>query len=195
MSNHDKYFDLTVEGVAFANRVREVAVRGGDSYYGVTLAVLRGKAEGPDNVVPKTFIDCNVVGKEATAMMDQIASLFANNSNDDQPGPGVMLGFRASDLELVEYTRSSGEKIGQQDKSLKARLFDIKWYRVNGHTTYSPSQQKRRDARQAGNASQTSDVNAQTESVSSQKTDPVAHTHQQPVANVATNGNGETVAA
>jgi hypothetical protein len=133
------YYDLTTTGVGFINRFRKVKPDQGDPYYSVTIAAMRGKANNEGHV-QKTFIDCNVVG-DATLMAKQLETFF-----DDENKPKVMVKFVFGDLEHRAFPYKSGERKGQTGYALKGRLFDIKWYKVNGDTTvYSVAEMKRHE--------------------------------------------------
>jgi hypothetical protein len=135
MSN--QYYDLTTTGVAYVNRFRKVKPDQGDDYYSVTLAAMRGKANNEGHI-QKTYIDCNVVGN-AVEMVQQLESFFHDGAEHK-----VMIKFVLSDLELRSFVYKSGERKGQTGYALKGRLFDIKWYKVNGDTTvYSAAEIER----------------------------------------------------
>ena len=135
MSSDNKYFDLTTSGVGFINRFRLNKPSNGNPYYSVTIAALRGKLnEGKSQ---KTYIDCNVVG-DAVAMAEKLSPYFDNDAD-----PSVMVRFVAGDLEQRKFEYKSGERKGQTGYALKARLFDIKWFKVNGETVHSAAEQQR----------------------------------------------------
>ena len=139
MSNpNDTYYDLHVKGTGFINRFRKVTPEQGESYYGVTIAALRGKpnAEGK---VQKTYIDCNVVGDDAIEMCRQMESFFEGDA------PKVMVSFTIGDLEQRAFQYKRGERKGQTGYALKGRLFDIKWFKANGgETVYSSAEIERK---------------------------------------------------
>lgn len=137
MSN--EYYDLTLNGVGFANRFRKNTPSGGKSYYSVTIAALRGKP-GEDGKVAKTYIDCNFVGN-AVAMAEQMAKYF-----EGEKDPAVMIKFVASDLELKPFEYKSGARKGERGTTLKGRLFDVKWFKVDDNTFYSDAERLRHEA-------------------------------------------------
>jgi hypothetical protein len=153
MSN--QYYDLTTTGVGFINRFRKVTPDQGDPYYSVTIAAMRGKANNEGHV-QKTFFDCNVVG-EATLMVKQLESFFEGDND-----PRVMIKFVLGDPEQRAFQYKSGERKGQTGFALKGRLFDIKWYKVNGDTTVYSAAEIARHALLPENSSddKTSKVNS-----------------------------------
>jgi hypothetical protein len=136
MSSDNQYFDLTTSGVGFINRFRLNKPNNGNPYYSVTIAALRGKLN--DGKSQKTYIDCNVVG-DAIAMAEQLAPHFAGGAE-----PSIMVRFVAGDLEQRKFEYKSGERKGQSGYALKARLFDIKWFKLGGETVYSEAEQLRK---------------------------------------------------
>ena len=133
----DQYYDLTTTGVAYVNRFRKVKPEQGNPYYSVTLAAMRGKANNEGHI-QKTYIDCNVLGN-AVEMIQQLESLFKDGAE-----PKVMIKFVVGDLEQRAFVYKSGDRKGHTGSSLKGRLFDIKWYKVNGDTTvYSAAETER----------------------------------------------------
>jgi len=136
----ENFYDLIVTGVAFINRFRKVQPEQGEAYYAVTLACLRGAPNG-EGRVQKTYIDCNVCG-DAIAMAKQLDAVFKGDQD-----PKVMVGFALGDLEQRAFQYKRGERKGQTGYALKGRLFDIKWFKVNGgETVYSPKETERRNA-------------------------------------------------
>jgi aminopeptidase N len=49
----------------------------------------------------------------------------------------VLVGFKLGDLYADTFTYTHGEKAGQPGVSLKARLLQIRWAKVDGETVYS----------------------------------------------------------
>ncbi len=132
----DNNFDLITTGVGFINRFRLNKPEGGTPYYSMAIAAMHGKAND-EGKVKKTYIDCNVVGP-AIEMTRHIEACF-----EDDEEPAIMVKFVAGDLEQRSFIYKSGAKQGQQGFALKARVFDIKWYRVNGETYYSEAERQR----------------------------------------------------
>ncbi len=138
MSTQDNYFDLTTTGVGYINRFRKVTPENSDPYYSITIAAMRGKASSEGHI-KKTYVDCNVVGA-AIEMCQQLETFFEGNNE-----PKVLIGFMFGDLEQRAFQYQRGERKGQTGYALKGRLFDIKWYKVNGdETVYSQSEIERK---------------------------------------------------
>jgi len=131
-----EYFDLTTTGVAYINRFRLNKPQQGKPYYSITLAAMRGKANDEGHI-EKTYIDCNLVG-DAIQMAERIEPYF-----DEDNDPSIMVKFVVGDLELRPFEYSSGERKGERGFSLKARLFDIKWFKIGGRIFYSDAEQQR----------------------------------------------------
>ena len=112
------YVDLHVAGFGFLNRVRHVKPTKGKPYWAVTVAAMRG-----DNK-DKTYFDCIVVGDNVNALFNKHLS---NLTKDDV----VTASFKLGDLHTDTFTYSSGDKQGQTGFSLKARLFQVKYLKVN----------------------------------------------------------------
>lgn len=146
MSTQDNnYFDLLTTGVGFVNRFRLVKPSNGDPYYSITIAAMRGKANA-DGKIAKTYIDCNIVG-DAVEMVKHIEPLFANEAE-----PAVMVKFVVGDLELKSFEYQSGNKKGERGYALKGRLFDIKWFKVDGKIFYSEAERLRHETANAAHS-------------------------------------------
>ncbi len=146
MSSDNQYFDLTTTGVGFINRFRLNKPTNGHPYYSVTIAALRGKLND-EGKSQKTYIDCNIVG-DATVMAKQLAVHFERNAD-----ASVMVRFVAGDLEQRKFEYKSGERKGQTGYALKARLFDIKWFKIDGNTFYSEAERQRHAEQKSDSAS------------------------------------------
>lgn len=136
MSNN--HYDLVTTGTGFINRFRLINPSQGNPYYAINIAALRGEIND-EGKAAKTYVDCNVVGNAAVAMAKLLEPFF-----DDNAEPVIMIGFTFGDLEERSFVYQSGDRKGQTGSSLKARLFDIKWYRINQETFYSPAEIERK---------------------------------------------------
>jgi len=155
MSNQDNnYFDLLTTGVGYVNRFRLVKPSNGDPYYSITIAAMHGKANN-DGKIAKTYIDCNIVG-DAVEMAKYIEPLFTNDAE-----PTVIVKFVVGDLEVKSFEYQSGNKKGERGYALKGRLFDIKWFKVDGKIFYSEAERLRHET--ANVAQSQSHVNGQTD--------------------------------
>ena len=117
----ESYFDLHIQGVGYLNRVREVSVRKGPPYLSCTIAALRGSA----GAVEKTYLDCRVVGQEAT----DVVRRFAGEVDQRK----VLIGFKAGDLWLDRFIYGErSPKAGQAGAAMKARLLAIQFVKIDG---------------------------------------------------------------
>jgi hypothetical protein len=125
MSNETKYFDLHTTGIGYLNRIREVTPRKGAPFMATTIAALRGSSDD----VEYAYIDCNVVGAEATKLVRRCIEAV-------DAGKKVLVSFRIGDIWADAFTYEKGEKKGQTGVSLKGRLLFIGWIKVDGETVY-----------------------------------------------------------
>lgn len=130
-----KYFDLHISGIGYLNRAREVPVKRGKPFLAVDVAALHGEA---DNVVYTRF-DCRVSGKEAQTIVRQLMPAVT-------AGQKVLVGFKLGDLYAETFTYTRGEREGETGVSLKARLLNITWAKVNGESVTLPASDQERAA-------------------------------------------------
>jgi len=123
MSNNEttKYFDLHTNGIGYLNRVREVTPEEGTPFLSVTIAALRGSVDN----VQYTYFECHVSGKKAQEVVRQLKSAVEGKLK-------VLIGFTLSDLYAESFTYKNGDKAGETGVSLKARLLNIAWAKVDG---------------------------------------------------------------
>ncbi len=124
-NNQKSYFDLHTTGFGLLNRVRLVTPKKGNPFYAVTIAACRGD-DGE-----KTYIDCKVVSKEAIALFEQHKlETYDFSINGQDKGS---LSFVISDLYLETFTYNSNHstKPGQPGASIKGRLLNVKYLKVN----------------------------------------------------------------
>lgn len=115
----EKYFDLHITGLGYLNRIREVHPKRGQNFLAVEISALHGAAEA----VKYTRFDCRVSGREAERLVRAaIKHLKAKRK--------VLVGFKLGDL----YPELEA---GQTGVSLKARLLQIGWVKVDGKTVYT----------------------------------------------------------
>lgn len=120
-----EYFDLQTTGLGYLNRAREVPTRG-DSFLAVDVAALHG---AKDNVQYTRF-DCIVRGSKAQEIVKSLIP-------DIEADRAVLVGFKLGDLYADTFKYTSGDKAGETGVSLKARLLQITWAKVDGNTVYS----------------------------------------------------------
>lgn len=120
-----EYFDLQTIGLGYLNRAREVPTRG-EPFLAVDIAALHG---AKDNVQYTRF-DCIVRGKKAQEIVRGLMP-------DIEADRAVLVGFKLGDLYADTFRYTNGEKAGEIGVSLKARLLQISWAKVDGETRYS----------------------------------------------------------
>lgn len=127
-NSDSRYFDLHTTGIGYLNEVREVRPEGGNPFWSVKLAALRGHVDK----VEHTYFECVVVGEEAKDLVSQLKSAVDVDFK-------VLVGFQLSDLVGELFVFKTGELAGQPGVSLKARLLRLQWVKVNGQAF--PTQQ------------------------------------------------------
>lgn len=121
-----QYFDLHTHGVGYVNRIREVPVKRGDSFWACDIAALHGA----EDAVEYTRFDCRVSGTEAAQIIKRLHKA-------GQEEKKILIGFKLGDLYPDLFTYKSGDKAGRAGVSLKARLLFISWVKVAGDTVYT----------------------------------------------------------
>ena len=125
-----EYFDLQTTGLGYLNRAREVPTRG-EPFLAVDIAALHG---AKDNVQYTRF-DCIVRGKKAQEIVKRLMP-------DIEADRAVLVGFRLGDLYAETFKYTNGEKAGDIGVSLKSRLLQIMWAKVDGVAVYSARSEK-----------------------------------------------------
>ena len=125
-SSDAKYFDLQTTGLGYLNRVREVTPEGGNPFWSVTLAALRGSVDNAQY----THFECRVSGKQAQEIVRQLQPAVEGRLK-------VLVGFTLSDLTAETFTFKQGERAGTTGVSMKARLLRIAWAKVDGQPFFS----------------------------------------------------------
>lgn len=134
-NSSNEYFDLHVSGVGYLNRVREVPVKRGGSFWACDIAALHGSKED----VQTTRFDCRVSGTEATTLIQDCEQAVTDKQK-------VLIGFKLGDLYAETFVYQTGDKKGQTGVSLKARLLFISWIKVDGETVYKAPVKTNADA-------------------------------------------------
>ena len=119
--NTPKYFDLHSTGVGYLNRVRLVTPDRGKPFLAADISALHGSIDN----VEYTRFDCRISG---SAAKDAIMAL-KDKANDEQNK--VLIGFKLGDLYAESFTYKRGKRAGQIGISLKARLLQVHWAKVN----------------------------------------------------------------
>lgn len=138
-----KYYDLHISGVGYVNRIREVSVKRGDSFFACDISALHGA----DDAIEYTRFDCRVSGNEAERLIKKIQPYEADHKK-------ILIGFKLGDLYTDIFTYEKGDKKGQTGVSLKARLLLITFIQVDGQRIYTLPP-KADDGNQPANSPQT----------------------------------------
>lgn len=123
------YFDLHTTGLGYANRMREVKVRG-QNFWAVDISALRGSSDD----VEYTKFDCRISGREALEVMTRFKA-------DIDAKKKVLVGFKIGDIYPETFTFEKGEKAGQTGVVLKGRLLQVAWVKVDGKTVFTAQEQ------------------------------------------------------
>ena len=125
-SSNAKFFDLQTSGLGYINQIREVAPEGGDAFWTVNLAALRGSVDN----VQYTHFECRVSGKQAQDLVRQLRPAVDGKLKG-------LIGFTLSDLVGEAFLFKQGERAGTPGFSMKARLLRISWAKVDGQPFYT----------------------------------------------------------
>ncbi|HHX2503758.1 TPA: DUF3577 domain-containing protein [Neisseria subflava] len=136
--SNQNYFNLTVDGIGFLNRPREVqGKRKSSNYYACTIQASRGDAG------EKTRFDLRIVGDKAKELFARLLEEFPQLlSKNHRERPTVVVGFRAGDIQTVKFetnNRETGEVL--ETLSIDGRLLKFKFIKVNGNMWYQSSYQ------------------------------------------------------
>lgn len=124
-NSSNDFFDLHTSGVGYVNRIREVPVKRGDSFWACDIAALHGAKDD----VQTTRFDCRVNGSEAEKLIMRCEQAVTDEKK-------VLIGFKLGDLYAETFVYEKGDKKGQTGISLKARLLYISWIKVDGENVY-----------------------------------------------------------
>jgi len=124
--NTTKYYDLHIHGVGYVNRIREVPVKRGDSFWACDISALHGA----EDAIEYTRFDCRVSGSEAAKLIKRLDKACQEEKK-------ILIGFKLGDLYAEPFVYRKGNKQGETGVSLKARLLYISWIRVNGEPVYT----------------------------------------------------------
>jgi CRISPR/Cas system-associated endoribonuclease Cas2 len=125
-NNAEKYYDLHIHGVGYVNRIREVQVKRGDSFWACDISALHGAADA----VEYTRFDCRVSGAEAAKLIKRLDKACQEEKK-------ILIGFKLGDLYAESFVYEKGKKQGETGISLKARLLYISWIKVDGESVYT----------------------------------------------------------
>jgi Protein of unknown function (DUF3577) len=121
-----KYYDLHVHGAGYVNRIREVPVKRGDSFWACDIAALHGA----DDAIEYTRFDCRVSGSEAAKLIKRLDKACQEQKK-------ILIGFKLGDLYAESFVYQKGDRQGETGVSLKARLLYISWIKVDGESVYT----------------------------------------------------------
>ncbi len=125
----DVYFDLHTQGIGYLNRVRKVTPKRSKPFWAVDISALHGSADN----VEYTRFDCRVSGRKA----QEIIELLEQAIKDDKK---VLVGFKIGDIYPDVFVYQSGDKQGQTGVSLKGRLLQITWAKIDGNPVELPGE-------------------------------------------------------
>lgn len=128
----NKYFDLHTTGIGYLNRIREVPVKKGNSFWACNIAALRGSSDD----VEYTYFDCKVSGTDAANLMQRCNSWIEKAEKLGKPEPKILIGFNIGDIYTETFTYGSGKKKGETGVSLKGRLVYISFITIDGIEVY-----------------------------------------------------------
>ena len=120
-----KYFDLHTTGFGYANRMREVKMRG-QGFWAVDISALRGNSDDAQY----TKFDTRISGREALEVLTRFKA-------DIDAKKKVLVGFRIGDIYPETFIFEKGEKAGQTGVVLKGRLLQVAWVKVDGKMLYT----------------------------------------------------------
>lgn len=124
--NTTKYYDLHIHGIGYVNRIREVPVKRGNSFWACDISALHGA----ENDIQYTRFDCRVSGSEAERLIKKLHDACQKEKK-------ILIGFKLGDLYPDSFTYQSEDKQGETGISLKARLLFISWIKVDGESVYT----------------------------------------------------------
>lgn len=124
--NSTKYYDLHVHGVGYVNRIREVPVKRGDSFWACDISALHGA----EDAIEYTRFDCRISGSEAAKLIKRLDKACQEDKK-------ILIGFKLGDLYAESFVYRKGDRQGETGVSLKARLLYIGWIRVDGEPVYT----------------------------------------------------------
>lgn len=129
------YFDLHTSGLGYLNRARFVEVRQGEGYLAVDIVALTGDADDPQ----RTRFDCNVVGTDAKDAVEFLKPMIDARQK-------VLVAFKVGDMTPDTFVYRKGDKAGKTGVSLKCRLLQVRWAKVDGQEVELPGKDAPRDS-------------------------------------------------
>ena len=142
------YFNQTLDGVGYLNRIEWLTPENGDSYLVATI----NSVVGPESKTWNTRFDCTVAST-AREDLEFIAGLLSGVNAQ------VFVAFRAGDLRLSTFVHKSGKNAGQTGVAARVRLMSLGYCSIDGREIELPSQLAKREA--ATSASKPEEVPAE----------------------------------
>ena len=138
-----KYFNVILSGIAYLNRLRTVEPKEGETYQSVQVALLTGRDEN----VQYVYAECNIVSKQAKAVIEQFGSKITEDNK-------VLAQVQIGDIKPDSYTLKNN---GERRHVLRGRLIRIGFLRVNGEEVYKAPPAEDADDSSEGAGSSESD--------------------------------------
>ena len=130
------YFNQTLDGVGYLNRIEWLTPENGDPYLVATI----NSVVGPESKTWNTRFDCTV----ASTAREDLEFISANVV--ESADPKIFVAFRAGDLRLSTFVHKSGKNAGQTGVAARVRLMSLGYCSVDGYELELPSQLAKREA-------------------------------------------------
>ena len=130
------YFNQTLDGVGYLNRIEWLTPENGDPYLVATI----NSVVGPESKTWNTRFDCTV----ASTAREDLEFISANVA--DSVDPKIFVAFRAGDLRLSTFVHKSGKNAGQTGVAARVRLMSLGYCSIDGFDLELPSQLAKREA-------------------------------------------------
>ena len=124
------YFNQTIDGVGYLNRIEWLTPENGDAYLVATI----NSVVGPENKTWNTRFDCTVAST-AREDLEFIAERMAQTGDAN-----IFVAFRAGDMRLSTFVHKSGNKSGQVGIAARVRLIALGYCAIDGQAITLPSQ-------------------------------------------------------
>ncbi len=143
------YFNQTLEGVGYLNRIEWLAPENGDPYLVATI----NSVVGPESKTWNTRFDCTV----ASTAREDLEFISAHVEDGDAK---IFVAFRAGDLKLSTFVHKSGKNAGQPGVAARVRLMSLGYCSIDGIEIELPSQLAKREAEASKPVEVPADANA-----------------------------------
>jgi len=129
------YFNQTLDGVGYINRIEWLTPENGDPYLVATI----NSVVGPESKTWNTRFDCTV----ASTAREDLEFISDNVKGGDV---NIFVAFRAGDLKLSTFVHKTGKNAGQSGVAARARLMSLGYCSFDGLEIELPSQLAKREA-------------------------------------------------